>query len=486
MEEKEIREKVKQEVEEIWEKELKKSFDKQIQNSLKEILLDLKDELKRFDATINSQIQEIDKNFEEKWNKRFQEEMSQIEQLQKQNINNNNNDDEDGFNIIDNNDDEKYESGSIKNKENIGLNNINNYLDNKKEDDESDEELRKKQVNLDELNNPRLVNLNMDGNSNVLINIALFCLVNIKGIVEYYLNPIKEEKILKKSKEYPMNTFLGPSFLKLLDHFWKSSKNEYSTSEIHNTLKKIMLGSYDSNDFGVIFDLIINSLNDELINNQIIDEEPKEILDYFKEKESFKIYLKNFQKKKSIVSDLFFSTVKIRKKCETYLLDRIFFESSPVINIYLESNNEIEFNNISLTENLKTLLNKDTKNIKEECNVCHGQHEIFVGRDIFATSSIIIININREKDPNNEIIFDYPEEFDGKKVINGDDSLKLPKYELISVIKKVNNIEYMNCYKSFINNQWYAYTNQKIFPLQNNMNHIFDKKNACILIYQRI
>ena len=110
-----------------------------------------------------------------------------------------------------------------------------------------------------------------------------------------------------------------------------------------------------------------------------------------------------------------------------------------------------------ITENLKNLLIKDNKTIKEICNVCHEQHDIFIGKDIFITSAIIIININREKDPNNIINFDYPEEFNGKKVINDSNNFQLPKYELVNVIKKVNNIEYMSCYKSFVDNQWYGY-----------------------------
>ena len=472
MEEEKIRQKARQEVEEIWENELKKSFDQQIQTCLKETLISLKGELSKYESAIKSQIQEFDKQFDEKWNKRFKEGMSQIEQIQKQKK-----------------DEKKNEfKNEINNKE---KNEFNNEINNKEEeennfniineDDESDEALRKKQVNLNDLNKPPLINLILEGNYNPLINIVLESLINIKDIFGYYLNPIKEEKILKKSKDNPNNTYLDPSFLKLLDHFWKSNKNEYSTSEIHDILKKLMLNNYNTHDFGVIFNFILSQLNDEISFNPIINKEPEDVFDYFDEKKRFQSFLLNFKNAKTVISDNFYSSIKFRKECQMYLSDVISFEGVPVINLYLESFNE-GFNDISLIENLKTLLNKDNNNTKVECKACHEQHDIFVGKDIFSTTTIVIININREKDPNNNINFDYPEEFDGKKVIN--DSFELPKYELINVIKKEYN-EYISYYKSFINNQWYAFNNKKISSLENK-NIIYDKKNTCLLIYRRI
>ena len=346
--EEEIRKKAKQEVEEIWEKELKKTFDKEIQDCLKETLDSLRRDLNKFDSALNDHIEGLDKNFEEKWNKKFKEEMSQIEEFQKKNNNNddqdrfnvnNNNDNEDRFNLI-NNDDEEDVFNLINNKED--KNYINDY---KKEDDETDDVLRKKQINLNGLNNPPLINLNMDPNSNSLINIALFCLINLEEIVKYYLNPNKEEKILKKAKENPFNPYLGPSFLKLLDHFWKSSKNEYSTSEIHIALKQLMLNKYNTNDLGEIFDFILTKLNEEIIVKQAINKEPEDVIDYFNQDKILQLYLDNFQNNRTIISDTFYSTFKLRKKCDMYLEDRIFFEGSPVINIYLEANNDPIFNN---------------------------------------------------------------------------------------------------------------------------------------------
>ena len=73
----------------------------------------------------------------------------------------------------------------------------------------------------------------------------------------YYLNPIKEDKILKISKENPNKAYLGPSFLKLLDHLWKSNQKEYAPMKIHNFLKKSMKNDYNTNDAGLIIQYIL-------------------------------------------------------------------------------------------------------------------------------------------------------------------------------------------------------------------------------------
>ena len=106
----------------------------------------------------------------------------------------------------------------------------------------------------------------------------MLSLSNIKLIVLYYLNPSKEEKILKKSKENPNNIYLGPSFLKLLDHLWKNDKKEYTPFEIHNNLKKLMLDNYNTNDSSIIINYILNKLHEEINFNQKNDnkEENKE------------------------------------------------------------------------------------------------------------------------------------------------------------------------------------------------------------------
>ena len=163
--EEESKEQIRKEIEELWEKELNQTFSNKINNCINETFQTLDKKLKIFDLYVNQNIESLDKIYKEKWEK-------------------------------------------------------------KKVDFESDEELRKKPIHLDEFKSPPLVKI-LSFNTNYLINLILYCLSNVKTLLSYYFNSKKEEKIKKKSKENPNNAYLGPSFLKLLDHIWKSTDKEY-------------------------------------------------------------------------------------------------------------------------------------------------------------------------------------------------------------------------------------------------------------------
>ena len=141
-----------------------------------------------------------------------------------------------------------------------------------------------------------------------------------------------------------------------------------------------------------------------------------------------------------------------------------------------------------MIEHLKSLLNDKDKGVtNENCIICdNSQQKKYVMNNIYLTSEIVIINIIRKNDPNYTISFNYPEQFDGKIVIN--EKLDLPNYQLITVIKKIinnNNFQFVEYFKSFTNNQWYIYYNGNT-KLLNNKNNIFDDKYACLLIYSKI
>ena len=360
--------------------------------------------------------------------------------------------------------------------------------------------LRKKEINFNNLKKANLVYLSLVENTNPLINVILQCLSNIKYLAEYYLNPEKEEKILKKSKDNPNSTYLGPSFLTLLDHLWKSNQKEYAPIEIHKVLKKLMLNNYNTNDAGIIINFILNRLNEELNFNQeypnLKQDDPKE---HFNRDVSVKKFEEKFMANKTQISDTFFSSMKIKKLCQQCspkikeLYPQLsnnekgyqyFFEVSPVVNIYLEENDN--FNELSFEKDFHSLLiSKEEKNITENCLICGSVQKIDQEKDIYTSSPELIININREKDPNNKINFSYPESFEGK-IIN----IRMPNYQLITVIKKIknnNNFEYVAFYQNSIDKRWYSFKNQRIESIQYNYkSYIKGDKNTILLIYSKI
>ena len=487
-----IKEQVKKDVDKIREEKLKKSFEVQRNKSFSETLKDLKIGIDKYNNSINSHIDDLDKKFNEKWNKKFNE-LSKIDLLKNQNNNNmniihknvnlNNNP---GNNRINNNINNFNDNDLNRNKNNFII--INNN-DNVHEDDE---ELRKKEIDIDNLNKPTLVYLTLLQNTNPLINIILQCLSNIKYIVCYYLNPIKENKILKKSKENPNNNYLGPSFLKLLDHLWKSNQKEYSPMEIHNVLQKIMLNNYYTNDASIIINNILTKLNEELNfnqeNNNIEHDDP---YDYFIKDKIYEKFKEKFKNNRTMISEVFYCAIKIKKRCFNCNATAYYFETSPIVNIYLEENKDDNFNKLSFEEHFHNLLtDKEEQNINEDCTICCSKQNKTQVKDIFTSSKILIININREKDPEKTISFKYPEIFDGKKIINLD-CPNISNYKLTTIIKKIkrnnNNFEYISFYENIIDKHWYSFNNQRIELIQNDYkNYIFDEKNTIVLIYTQI
>lgn len=483
--EEDVREQAKKEAEEIWEKELKEQFSRQINQCLMETLKTLQGELKQFDSSINSHIEQLDEQFEKKWNDKFQNEMSQIEKMKSQieiqnnneqnqikynNINNNNND----FNLFNNNDDDNLDDNNLVNEE---------------------KKLRKIPINLNILNIPPITKLTLSQNMNPLVNLILHCLCNMNYIAYYYLNPLKEDKILYKSKQNPNSICLGPSFLKLLDYVWKSNKKEYSPNEIHNNLQKLMGDNYNSKDPGLIMSFILNKLNEELILNPQIYNGEDDPLIYYNEKNSLNLFLNKNKTNTSNISQRFFAIILTKKNCSV-CTETFYFEYTPVINIYLKAINNVNYNQFNylnefnLKEHLKTLLMpNESENIRENCFVCGEEKNKFVSKDIYTISEILIINIDRQKDENNIISFEYPEKLKTNDIINNKD-MDATEYELISVFMKYKNnnnqLQFYILYKSFVNKQWYSFNNQKIELIKNYQQNIFDKKKATLLIYSKI
>ena len=103
-------------------------------------------------------------------------------------------------------------------------------------------------------------------------------------------------------------------------------------------------------------------------------------------------------------------------------------------------------------------------------------------------NNILIINLNRERDPLHQICIDYQEELEVK--IKGENK----KYELISVLFKTNiklgedfnyseQPKYKVCFKNFFNQNWYSY-DQNI-ELAGKKDILNDGQKALLLVYKK-
>ena len=105
-----IKEEARKYADKLREEKLRKEFEDKINKSFIEILKELKIGINDYNSSIKSGIDILDKQFNDKWDKKFEEGRSQIEDLKNENNNNN-----------------KNEENKLKdNKEDIINNNNNN------------------------------------------------------------------------------------------------------------------------------------------------------------------------------------------------------------------------------------------------------------------------------------------------------------------------------------------------------------------------
>ena len=454
-----LKEEIEKEVEELWNKELKENYDKFIESCLMSTLKDIKIQLTNYDNSVKSYIKNLEKEFDKKFNQ-------QISQLQQQSIN---------VKI-------KNEKAQVNNEFVIFNNNENNI----------NEVLRKKDIDINLVSKPSLIILKSPQNSNELITLILNCLVNTKTLISYYLNRSKEGKIMQKAPGQPNK--LGPAFLTLLDNFWKNNIPSYTPVEIHDTLKEIMKNEYYSQNPGLIFEKILSLLHNELNQNPLIlnqnQNKENDPYDIFNRELILKKFNEIYQHTPTKISNSFYNIIETVTKCTNCICPQYSFKNIPIINIYLQANKDnAMFNDISFLEHFQSLLtDKNEEIINEYCLVCTNKENKSSFKHILDVTKIIIININRNNDPENIVEFKYPENFEKKDIINPDEVTKFEnnKYELFCVMKKYeinNNAQFILYCKNFVNGAWYSFDNKEI--KETNLIQVTqDYKHACLIIYQ--
>ena len=443
-------EKFKKKADEIWEKDCKENFRKILQNLvINESNLDFIKNEDQFEKSL--------KNFDEQFQKHFDIQNNQINELfknqnqyfEKAKINNDINAEENDFSIF-----------NIENEDSIPY-------------DEYSENLKK----------PLLVVLKEIDDCNILLNPILHCLTQLRKLIGYYLNPKKYDKICAYQKKNLLT--ISPFFVEIIKAIWKpEEKFSYNGHwKFNEMLKQIISennGTYFTKDPGMLIRYILIRLHNELDN-----EDPNEKFIVDKNNENSEIFIfndfLNFRKKHTTkIQNLFFSQFKISQICKGCNLINYNFESISVIDIYLK-NQEAE-NKKNLQKDIISLIDDDNDEIyfKKYCKVCGEETYHSSHKELLSTNEIIVFNINRSFDKEKMISLDYPEYLDLSKVGKS----CFGNYELCSVIKNKNNIYYTYC-RSFVDNKWYSFNNEKISLLEDYKQYIFDDKNSMLIIYSK-
>ena len=317
------------------------------------------------------------------------------------------------------------------------------------------------------------IRFNSEINLNYIINPILFCLANLEIFNEFILSEKKQE-IFSKFQGQNSLTVL---FFHLLEEMRKI--NVISTNEIsiHNFLGD-KLENYLTQDPGVIIKSILS----------LIDEEMK----------LANINIEN--RFSNLIPNNFSITMKTIKKCNACLhKEEISKEKKYVIDLFLF---HTDFN---IVEPLQSVFNNllsenDELNIDKICKMCG--YETIIIKEIENLNKYLIINLNREKDPNNSMQLIYSETLNLIEE-KEDGTNKLYQYKLISALSDINsNIKNLPMaqglniiesnrttfkifYKNFINDKWYMILDVEPPKLFENIQEGISSTKANILIYKR-
>ena len=317
--------------------------------------------------------------------------------------------------------------------------------------------------------------------TNSILDYILICLSNIEPLVSFILGN-KSKELQKIINQKNPNNFFN-LFVDLFTHLWYK-KEDYDAINIHKLLYNLDKDIYKSSNPGKIISFLLSKLHDELnFNNDINNENNINYIDRVDKNKVLEAFKISSEKNKTDISKIFFNNYRIRNRCSVCHSTNIyFFEKRPIVDLYIQENNNIEQKNLSLLEDYNSLLN-DYIDREGFCPGCEYVQKMIINNWIESyDNDILIININRENDINhkkNISIF---------KLLKFEINLKIFTYRLFSVLSKNYNEKEQsyNLYcKNFNNNNWYIY-NRNGINLVENKNDILNGNKALLLVYKRI
>ena len=353
---------------------------------------------------------------------------------------------------------------------------------------------------------------------------VLFCLSQITSLTEYF----KENEEIIESYNYVENTLteIFYEFIKRLKNIddEKINLSQKGIFKEHSNLVFNFLASKKNENTKIIhspgdlLSFILDNLDSEQNTYfQYISEDESKIelnknkkYDIYNEQEMLQKFVDaHSTEQKTFIYEKFHNIIKTSRLCKQCNKCAFNYKSFPALKIPLIRSKSIIGPNqpdfeivntlickIVFPENLSQLLSPSYNSIKKEfCENCKKYNEIIYNNNIFAVKEYLIINLDRENDPKNEMIFIYPEILDlrqqSKCIIN--------LYELVGVISKkideVNNnkdnileenSKYYSSFKMKKNKKWILFDeNYQLSELTSN-EKVFDFKNVCVLIYTKI
>ena len=406
------------------------------------------------------------------------------------------------------------------NKNNVNLNNNEFNLNNNQINHNFNNKINNENNNNLNFTNNILKDIIINNNSNYK-NKKIYPKIGLKNLGDTsYLNAVLQ--ILGNIEEF-VNYFLIPDIISFLENvkyamplsfaikelclhlYPQENENceKFEPSQILNALsKKKKNKNYFNNKRNNPNNLIIellNYLNLELNTSKTFD---KEFSFYqFESRDSINIGVELISaENKSIIFDLF-NFFKIEKcrylscKSNEYHLKTLNYFILELSDFNKKISSNKGGNDLTLNDYLNFQLSKK-KNENTFCDKCQKLENIEYYEEIYSSPNIFLFLLDRGKNFNSKNNLKTPFIIEDK--INLDNFIKVKdksyplNYELIGIVSITinNDIIYLSMCKSFIDNKWYYYEDEKVEPIELNKVITLNNNNnnyiPCTLIYKRI
>ena len=309
------------------------------------------------------------------------------------------------------------------------------------------------------------------GNTSYL-NSVLYLLGSIRPLASYFLNPANYTTICKNKDNFLLSFLIYRLYYHLYPYPEKPDKEIYPPTYILNFIDNLKI---KKNPCDVIKNILM-ILHNEL--NTCKNSSNKLIPNYCEKMSVLECEKKNFQNSNNSIISNKLNWFEIRrtmcKKCN-YKIYNLLSYNHIELDIK-ESYTYLKKNPLTIYDCLQFQSLSKKKDMK--CNNCGDNSNVYSASNLFLTPDMIIFTLDREISGQNIniISFSIDETIDLTNFIEcKEGNTRYHLNGMVSLISKENKFNYVSFCKSPVDQQWYRYEDENIFPT--NINEVINMNN---------
>ena len=324
----------------------------------------------------------------------------------------------------------------------------------------------------------------------IFMNPILQCFIQTKPLINYFLNINNKKNILVNQSNHQQSSLN----LKLFENFWKNITRN-NMNELYSFINRIEKMNYNNNKIGFAKDLIIFILKQ--LDSELIQQ--KNGLNKFFREQTFENFFNEFNKKSSIINEIFFGFIESKSEC---LNCKRIFDSQNLKNPICYSYEIFKYFIFPL-EKIKDMKNNSNNNAVSiydcfqynqrdiilngsYCNNCKNISDFNISSKILVGPNILIIILDRGNN-NPYVKLDIQLTIDLTNYILKKDypTMIYNLYGIFSYSGNDTSSSNITYYLNENDNHWYKYNNEGINPINDIPKNFIESVSPSILFYKK-